>query len=78
MFGDFCREAAVLLVVFVPLELWRPQPGSPMQGNWLGLGVAIALLFGIGVILEFGSHLALRFKRDLEGPHGSEDPAAHH
>lgn len=81
MLGDFCREASVLLVVFIPLELWWRQPsspGSPAQANWLGLGTAITVLFGIGVILEFVSITALRLKRDLEGSDGSEEPAAHH
>ena len=72
MVGEFCREAAVLLVVFVPLELWRPIPGSPLQGNWWGLATATVSLLGIGMFLEGVALLAHRFKRDLEGNHGSE------
>ena len=77
MFGEFCREAAVLLVVFIPLDLWRPLPGAPMQGNWWGLGTAITVLFCGGVIMEFVSITALRFKRDLEGANGSEAASSH-
>jgi hypothetical protein len=58
MIGEFFREAAVLLVVFVPLELWKPTSGVigsvPM---WQVLIGCFFLLFA-GIFLESVQKLA--------------------
>lgn len=67
MVGEFAREAAVLLLIFVPLEIWKPQSGEPFSGNWGFLLVGVALLLAIGMALELLSMGAFRLKRNLEG-----------
>lgn len=67
MLGDFCREGAVLLIVFVPLELLRPGAGAPDKTLVWRIAVeGTGGLLVIGVILEFFALLTARFARDLE------------
>ena len=70
MIGEFFREGAVLLAIFVPLELWKPQ------GANFDLIVRVALVsffvLGVGMLLEWIGLLAIRIKRDLEVNYGSE------
>ena len=51
MIGEFLREAAVLVLVFVPLEL--NKPGHQMPARWyVGIvGFSLFLLIG-GIFLE--------------------------
>jgi hypothetical protein len=51
MIGEFLREAAVLVLVFVPLELNKPCHQMSIKWYFGILGVSLALLFG-GVFLE--------------------------
>ena len=67
MVGEFAREAAVLLIIFVPLELWKPAFGGPHSDYWGFLLSGTALLLTFGVLLELLAMAALRLKRDLEG-----------
>lgn len=67
MFGEFAREASVLLLIFVPLEIWKPQSEAPFGGNWGYLLTVVALSLGFGMALELLSKVALRLKRNLEG-----------
>ena len=65
MLGEFVREAAVLLVIFVPLDWWRPKTSDP---NFLWQVGEISLgLLCLGMFLEYVSLGANRAKRDLEG-----------
>jgi len=49
MLGEFCRELAVLILVFVPLELYR----APQISSWVIkvaiLGSIALLALGIGI-----------------------------
>jgi hypothetical protein len=68
MVGEFVREAAVLLLIFVPLEWWKPNGSDP---NFLWRVVEISLVsLCLGMILEYVSLGANRAKRDLEGSDG--------
>lgn len=67
MVGEFAREAAVLLLIFVPLEIWKPQSGVPFSGDWGLLLTGVALLLVFGMALELLSMGAFRLKRNLEG-----------
>ena len=72
-FGDFCREASVLLVVFIPLDLWwRSQSNASSNEDWWGLGSKMLALFSFGVILELAALSLIRIKRDIEGKDGSD------
>lgn len=66
MLGEFFREAAVLLVIFVPLELWKPSSGAFNSGAMWHAAEGSLLLLGIGIFLEFAALFAHRIKRDLE------------
>jgi hypothetical protein len=51
MFGEFLREAAVLVLVFVPLELYKPT--HSMSYIRLTIVVAFSLAtFVAGVVIE--------------------------
>jgi hypothetical protein len=53
MAGEFLREAAVLGLVFIPLELWKNS-----QVSWEHvtlLGVAVTVSFTFGMIFEWTS-----------------------
>lgn len=67
MCGEFARDAAVLLLIFVPLDMWKPQLGTPFSGHWGLLLVVVALVLGLGMILELLAMAAFRLKRNLEG-----------
>jgi hypothetical protein len=67
MVGEFAREAAVLLLIFVPLEIWKPQQGAPFSGSWGFLLSGVALLLVFGMALELLALGAFRLKRNLEG-----------
>ena len=51
MIGAFLREAAVLVLVFVPLEVYKSPPIRPLP--WL-LGVLAfsSVTLGLGIVLE--------------------------
>jgi hypothetical protein len=71
MLGEFFREAAVLLVIFVPLELWKPSSGYFNASNMIHVAEGTVVLLIVGIALEFLSILAHRIKRDLEVSHVS-------
>jgi hypothetical protein len=66
MIGEFSREAAVLLLIFVPLEVWRPHSPSIMDGHWGFLITGTALLLVFGIVLEIVALGFLRIKRNVE------------
>jgi hypothetical protein len=73
MVGDSCREGAVLVLVFVPLEYWKVGgAGGPFGGNWVFLLETVAVAYAIGLIGQGVSLLAYRWKRNLEGVDGTE------
>ncbi len=72
MFGEFFRELAVLLVIFVPLELWKPQQGPVNSALMWHVGEGTVLFMGMGMFLEFTAKVAFRIKRDLEGRDGND------
>ena len=51
MIGEFLREAAVLVLVFVPLELYRPAHAISVGWFLRILGFSVSIL-AAGVILE--------------------------
>jgi hypothetical protein len=70
MLGEFAREVAVLLLVFVPLDWWRPNVSDP---NLLWhVGEATFGLLAFGMLLEYVSLGAIRAKQDLEGNRDGE------
>lgn len=71
MVGEFFREAAVLLVIFVPLELWKSQSGQVNFNLMMHVGGVSLIILVFGIFLEWGSLLATRIKRDLEASYGS-------
>lgn len=71
MLGEFFRELAVLLVIFVPLELWKPQQGGVDFPTMVHVGEGTLLFLAVGMSLEFLSIALIRIKRDLEGNNGS-------
>ena len=68
MVGEFFREGAVLLAIFVPLELWKPQGADFKFLLYVG-AVSLFVLF-VGMMLEWVSLLATRIKADLEASYG--------
>jgi hypothetical protein len=53
MFGEFAREFALLLLVFVPLDVLFKDQREPYF--WIGIAVTLvicALLFTGGVLIE--------------------------
>lgn len=69
--GEFSREAAVLLLVFVPLELWKPQGNDPFTGQWWLLLTGTAVLLAFGMLLELIAIALLRVKKNMEGHNGT-------
>ena len=72
MVGEFFREGAVLLMVFVPLELWRSQSGAinfPLIIHVAGVSLFV---LGVGMCLEWASLLAARIRRDLEASYAGK------
>lgn len=67
MIGEFARDAAVLLLIFVPLDMWKPQLGTPFSGHWGLLLSIVSLVLGFGMALELLAMAAFRLKRNLEG-----------
>jgi hypothetical protein len=72
MIGDFFREFAVLLALFVPLEMWKPQSGLDFSAVVWHVGEATVALMAVGMFLEYLSLTFFRIKRDLEGRDGSD------
>jgi hypothetical protein len=70
MVGEFFREGAVLLAIFVPLELWKPQAAH--FRFILYVGAVSLFVLGVGMLLEWVSLLATRIKSDLEASYESE------
>jgi hypothetical protein len=51
MIGEICRELAVLVLVFVPLELYK---NSGISGYVIAAAIAgSTLLAGIGILIEW-------------------------
>jgi len=51
LFGEFLREAAVLIAVFAPLD--KVLQNLPLTARFMGVTlVIVAVLFGIGAALE--------------------------
>jgi len=52
MCGDYCREIAVLVLVFIPLEMLINKSGFNF---WWGVGTLMASAFflGLGIYLEW-------------------------
>lgn len=52
MLGEFCREVAVLVLVFVPLEMVVNKGGF---GIWWAVGTITvsAFFLGVGILLEW-------------------------
>lgn len=52
MIGEFCREVAVLVLVFVPLEKVVNKSGF---GVWWAIGTLVvsAVFLSVGIILEW-------------------------
>jgi len=72
MLGDFFRELAVLFLVFVPLEWWKPNVNVGNPNFLWHVGEVTIVLLLAGLVAEYVSLGACRAKRDLEGNHGSE------
>jgi uncharacterized membrane protein YgdD (TMEM256/DUF423 family) len=50
MIGEFLRETAVLVLVFVPLEVYKDRPSSPY---WIvGVLVFSGATLAAGIVLE--------------------------
>ncbi len=54
LLGDFLREIAVLVAVFVPLEIELQTAGLTLQAFGV-IVVVVALFFAVGVLLEVKS-----------------------
>jgi len=67
--GEFARDAAVLLLIFVPLEWWRPSQAN-FHWGWLLTGVGV--LLGGGLILELIAVGSLRLRKNLEEINGTD------
>jgi hypothetical protein len=65
MVGEFLRECAALVVIFVPLELWKEPHGLNSDLVW-HVGEASAAAFVFGLVFEYVSVIAIRVKGDLE------------
>lgn len=51
MIGEICRELAVLVLVFVPLELYR---NSGISGHVIAVAIAGSIvLAAIGILIEW-------------------------
>jgi hypothetical protein len=72
MLGDFFRELAVLVVLFVPLEFWKPQPGVDFNTVIWHVGEGTVGLMAAGMFLEYIAMTFFRIKRDLEGKDGRD------
>jgi hypothetical protein len=60
-FGDFLRELAVLLLVFIPIDYWKADL------SWMRLFIAVgasAFVFGCGLASEYAA-IAVKRYRDL-------------
>jgi uncharacterized membrane protein YeiB len=60
--GDFLREAAVLGLVFIPIDLWRNS-----QVPWEHLtifGLAVIVTFAFGVFFEWTS-LGVKYAKQI-------------
>jgi len=62
-FGEFLREAAVLVLVFLPLDLWKDQVTWPRAAGVLFVS---ALLFCWGLGCEFTSIVVKRYRDRYE------------
>jgi hypothetical protein len=65
MLGEFLRECAALIVVFVPLEVWKSQEPPSLNLLW-HVGELSSILFGFGVVCEYVSLFLSSLKGDLE------------
>jgi hypothetical protein len=58
--GDFLREVAALVLVFIPLDLWKDQLS---WGRIAGIIAVSLLIFVLGVGCEFAA-IAVKRERD--------------
>jgi hypothetical protein len=68
--GELFQEAAALIFIFVPLELWdktRMTHNVLVERTLAGT----AIFFTVGLLFHFGSVKAYRYKKDLEGVNGN-------
>ena len=54
MIGEFLRELAVLIFVFVPLEMWRGSKGNPGEYTEILLWTAVIAIVSltVGILFE--------------------------
>ena len=55
MSGHFFRDIAVLVLVFVPIDIWTHQP--VMKSDLVGLGGGSLVVFAFGMALQWVSSL---------------------
>ena len=72
MVGEFFREGAVLMMVFVPLELWKSQGGTINFPLILHVAEVSLFTLAVGMFLEWTSLLAARIKRNLEAAYAGK------
>lgn len=78
MIGEFFRDIAALIFIFVPLELWVRSTDPHVQGQvpshaalleYSIIATIVSLVIGFG--FEYLSVIANRFKKDLEVNNGN-------
>ena len=62
--GDYFREMAVLIVVFMPLDLWKHEEITPFRIAMVG--IASIGLFVMGMLCEWTSYGVKRGKNAWE------------
>jgi hypothetical protein len=65
MIGDYLREAAVLVLVFIPIDLWKNKDITGL--NLLEVGVLSLIILGFGMFCEWIALLMKRVQNRLEG-----------
>ncbi len=60
-FGDFLREVAALVLVFIPLDLWK---GDFTWQRSIGIILVSLAIFTFGLVSELGA-VAVKRARDL-------------
>ena len=51
MLGEACREVAVLIFVFAPLDRWVERQPYMLSDLWKSIGSAV-ILFAVGIVIE--------------------------
>lgn len=64
MIGEYLREAAVLMLVFIPIDLWKH---TEITGARLAeVGAFSLAILALGMFLEWVALLAKRIQRTIE------------